>query len=43
MSLGRVAATVAPRQRSMLSLGFECAQLDIGYRDRWLSPSPQAQ
>jgi hypothetical protein len=27
---------------SMLSLGFEYAQLDIGYRDHWMSPFSQS-
>ena len=28
---------------SMLSLGFNWAQLDIGYRDHWLSPADRQQ
>ena len=39
LSLGGVAYDGgAVASGSMLSLGFEYAQLDIGYRDRWLSP-----
>ena len=39
MSLGGVAYDGgAVASGSMLSLGFEYAQLDIGYRDHWLSP-----
>ncbi len=39
VSLGGVAyEDEAVASGSMLSLGFEYAQLDIGYRDHWLSP-----
>lgn len=39
LSLGGVAhADEAVASGSMLSLGFEYAQLDIGYREHWLSP-----
>lgn len=39
LSLGGVAhADEATASGSMLSLGFEYAQLDVGYREHWLSP-----
>lgn len=39
LSLGGVAhAEEAVASGSMLSVGFEYAQLDIGYREHWLSP-----
>lgn len=43
LSLGAVGydGDVVP-SGSMLSLGFEYAQLDIGYRDQWLSPFTQS-
>lgn len=39
LSLGAVAhAEEAVASGSMLSVGFEYAQLDVGYREHWLSP-----
>lgn len=43
LSLGGVAyESEAVPAGSMLSLGFEYAQLDVGYRDHWLSPFTQS-